>query len=77
MSTLQSFDEIQVETPKEKQARLNRLEIAELKSKLAATDYTISALKSARGRQAVKNTQTSWLSVRFGGLESTNWRANK
>lgn len=39
MSTLQSFDEIPVETPEEKQARLNRLEIAELKSKLAATDY--------------------------------------
>lgn len=38
MTTLQ-IDGFPEETPEEKQARENRLEIAELKSKLKATDY--------------------------------------
>ena len=47
MSTLQSCDCTPEETAEEKQARENRLKIAEYKHKLAATDYV--ALKIAEG----------------------------
>lgn len=48
MSTSQNYDDfILVETSEEKQARENRLEIAGLKHKLAATDYI--AAKIAEG----------------------------
>lgn len=48
MSTSQNYDDfIPEETPEEKQARENRLEIADLKHKLAATDYI--AAKIAEG----------------------------
>ena len=47
MSISQNFDEIPQETAEEKQARENRLKIAEYKHKLAATDYV--ALKIAEG----------------------------
>ena len=48
MNTSQNFDYfIPEETPEEKQARENRLEIAGLKHKLAATDYI--AAKIAEG----------------------------
>lgn len=48
MNTSQnSYDFIPEETPEEKQARKNRLEIADLKHKLTATDYI--AAKIAEG----------------------------
>ena len=47
MSTSQNYDFIPEETPEEKQARENRLEIADLKHKLATTDYI--AAKIAEG----------------------------
>ena len=48
MSTLLSFDDfVPEETSEEKQARENRLEIADLKHKLTATDYI--AAKIAEG----------------------------
>lgn len=53
MSTLQNYDDLYVmpeESAEEKQARLDRLEIARLKSNLAKTDYI--ALKLAEGAAA-------------------------
>ena len=47
MSISQNFDEIPQETAEERQARENRLKIAEYKHKLASTDYV--ALKIAEG----------------------------
>lgn len=48
MNTLQNYDDfVPEETTEEKQARLNRLEIADLKHKLTATDYI--AAKIAEG----------------------------
>lgn len=48
MSTLQSYDYVEPqETEEEKQARENRLKIAEYKHNLAATDYI--AIKIAEG----------------------------
>ena len=46
MGTQQTYNEIE-ETAEERQARENRLEIADLKHKLAATDYI--AAKIAEG----------------------------
>ena len=47
MSISQNFDEIPQETKEERQARENRLKIAEYKHNLAVTDYI--AIKIAEG----------------------------
>lgn len=47
MSISQNFDEIPQETKEERQARENRLKIAEYKHNLAVTDYI--AVKIAEG----------------------------